>query len=112
MKYKRKRNIALMRRKARQVRGKMRRWYLDKFNKNKIHRGISERLGVCKMCGQCCRLVFKCPFLKKEGKCETCSIYNFRPAQCRHFPIDSKDLKDLGRSCGYSFPNKNKNKDA
>ncbi len=106
MKYSNRRRIATISRTARQAQGKVRRWLLDKFKRSFVRRSLEERIGECKMCGKCCKLVFRCPFLKKEGKCQTCSIYELRPAQCRHFPIDNRDLKDLGGTCGYSFKKK------
>jgi hypothetical protein len=103
MKYVNRRRVALLRRKTRQAKGKIRRWLLDKFRKEQIEKAIAKRRGECRKCGQCCRLVFKCPFLQKEGSCETCKIYKYRPAQCRHFPIDKNDLRELGKTCGYYF---------
>jgi hypothetical protein len=98
--------MALVRRKSRQIKGKLRRWFMDKFKKDAVRLGVSERQGECLMCGKCCKLVFNCPFLEKQGSCEVCKIYKYRPAQCRHFPIDHNDLRDLGRSCGYTFVRK------
>ena len=103
MTYRTKRRMAIFKRKARQVRGKVRRFFLDKFKKQFINRSLSRRQGQCKQCGKCCALVVRCPFLKRVGSKQICSIYDHRPAQCRHFPIDHRDLKDLGRSCGFYF---------
>ena len=34
-----------------------------------------------------------------------CSRYNHgRPGNCTCFPIDGRDLRDVGVTCGYSFP--------
>jgi len=103
MKFRTKRRMVGLARKARQVRGKVRRWLLDKFKKDFIRRRMALRIGECKQCGKCCRLVFRCPFLKRMGDRQICSIYEYRPAQCRHFPIDVRDLRELGHICGYTF---------
>lgn len=46
----------------------------------------------------CCKLDYKCPFLKEEN----CKIYNFRAPNCRVFPRSPDDLK-LVKNCGYTF---------
>lgn len=106
MKFKNKRRIARVTKKARQVSGKVRRWLLDKFKKDFIRRQLDCRVGECRQCGKCCSLVYRCPFLKKVGDKQLCRIYEYRPAQCRHFPIDKRDLKEAGTTCGYSFIHK------
>ena len=103
MRYKNKRRLARITRKARQFQGKVRRWLLDKFKKDFIRRKLAQRDGECQQCGKCCALVYRCPFLVKDGDKQVCRIYEFRPAQCRHFPIDKRDLKEVGIVCGYSF---------
>jgi Fe-S-cluster containining protein len=52
-------------------------------------------------CGKCCSLVFRCPFLNRENQC---TIYHKgRPRHCKTFPLDNKDLQDIGGECGYYF---------
>lgn len=103
MKFQMKRRVATVAGKARQIRGKFRRFFLDKFKLGFIRRQLSSRQGQCLMCGRCCSLVYRCPFLVREGDLQVCSIYRIRPAQCRHFPIDPRDLKEVRGTCGYRF---------
>ena len=64
----------------------------------------ANRTGSCNGCGECCKLPFRCQFLKdKEGGGYTCSIYQFRPPNCRKFPRTAQDLKPVIKQCGFSF---------
>lgn len=84
--------------------GKLRRFFLVHFRKTYVHHQLSARRGACRQCGVCCNLLFTCPALTKNGRClvyGTC-----RPAACRVFPIDQRDIKEVrlcGSKCGYHF---------
>jgi hypothetical protein len=61
-----------------------------------------NRKGKCVSCGECCKLVFVCPFLKyKKGK-SFCSIYKIRPTGCRKYPRSSKEFVTQ-KTCGFRF---------
>ena len=88
--------------------GKIRRFYYHKFNPSYIEKNIIRRKGDCIRCGACCQLVFKCPFLKYENGIAVCEIHEKRPGNCRHFPIDERDIGDRdlvlpNKKCGFSF---------
>ena len=83
------------------LKGVVRRLYLNRFKQAYVRNQISIREGECYQCGQCCKLVFRCPFLNKAGRC---LIYHKgRPMQCRTFPIDGRDLEEVDGKCGYLF---------
>ena len=66
---------------------------------------ISERrIGNCVQCGACCRLPVRCPFLKNgfEREYSYCSVYFFRPPNCRKYPRTSSELITAD-TCGYDF---------
>lgn len=78
----------------------------------KIKRTISSilpvdknRSGECNGCGDCCKLPFRCAFLKEpeEGKF-LCSIYSIRPLNCRKFPRSRDQWETVKENCGFSFP--------
>lgn len=56
-----------------------------------------NRIGCCQNCGRCCHLGMKCLFFRNNK----CSIYRFRPLQCRKSPRTAKYLKEGCR--GYKF---------
>jgi hypothetical protein len=64
----------------------------------------NHRVGACHQCGACCRLPFKCVFLRTgtDGK-SYCSAYRFRPPTCRKFPRTSAQLELVRDVCGFSF---------
>ena len=65
---------------------------------------MEDRNGECNHCGNCCEILFKCPFLLTlEDDTSQCSIYDDRPGQCAAFPIDEKCLADVDFDCTYSF---------
>lgn len=83
---------------------KLRRFYLGTFRKDYIAKAIQEtRQGDCHRCGLCCELIYRCPFLGKDGQnLPYCRIYgDLRPTNCRSYPFDSTDHEVDG--CGYSF---------
>ena len=65
------------------------------------------REGSCNACGECCKLPTRCTFLKTdaEGK-YSCSVYRFRPLNCRKFPRSRAQLAPVMEHCGYSFKEK------
>ena len=63
-----------------------------------------SRTGSCNQCGECCKLPFKCSFLKiAEDGSSSCSAYNFRPLNCRKFPRTQSQLESVIDVCGFSF---------
>jgi hypothetical protein len=64
----------------------------------------NHRSGSCNQCGECCRLPFRCLFLRTgtDGK-SYCSAYRFRPPTCRKFPRTSTQLELVRDVCGFSF---------
>jgi len=87
-----------------QFRGQARRYWLGKFGRSYIAQSLLRRRGHCQQCGMCCTLGRACPFLTRDRRC---LIYGrLRPAACRHFPIDERDIEDVARRgghCSYSF---------
>ncbi len=84
--------------------GKMRRFWLVWFRKAYVAQQVERRQGECNQCGNCCELLFKCPFLIKSETGDTlCSIYENRPQQCAAFPIDKRCLSEVDFDCTYTF---------
>lgn len=93
-----------MTKKIRQFRGKIRRYVLVHFKRGYIEAQQERRYGECNQCGNCCEILFKCPFLIRDSDgLALCSIYEDRPGQCAAFPIDEKCLADVDFDCTYSF---------
>ena len=89
---------------ARQVRGKLRRFVQIRFRRDEVIESLALRRGDCNRCGACCEILFKCPFLKKHTDGTTsCGIYEDRPSQCRLFPIDQRDLAEVRGTCSFYF---------
>jgi hypothetical protein len=89
---------------ARQAQGKLRRLINSNFRKQATLAMLELRQGECNRCGACCELLFKCPFLKKhEDGSSTCGIYEYRPNNCRNFPIEPRDLLEVRGECSYTF---------
>jgi hypothetical protein len=64
----------------------------------------SRRDGSCNNCGACCKLPFRCAFLKTDGDGKSfCSAYKFRPLNCRKFPRTAAQLEPVADVCGFSF---------
>ncbi|MDE3001217.1 MAG: hypothetical protein OXU79_19240 [Gemmatimonadota bacterium] len=92
---------------ARQAAGKIRRFFLVHFRKSYVARQATLLAGECNRCGNCCEILFKCPFLvKHEDGFSVCSIYENRPLQCNAFPIDRRCLADVDFDCTFSFEEK------
>ena len=88
--------------------GKLRRFYLVHLRPEYVRRSLARRVGNCNRTGACCRLMFTCPLLDERTVPVLCSIHESKPAVCRIFPIDERDLRDRdlvmpGKSCGFSF---------
>jgi hypothetical protein len=89
--------------------GKLRRLFIVYCKPKLIKTSLPKRHGECKQCANCCKLLFKCPFLSEDN---LCLIYNskFRPKSCIYFPLSVTDLEDVRLAhkyiCGYSFDNK------
>lgn len=89
--------------------GKFRRLWETVFRRDYIFKQLRKRQGKCTRCGACCRLLFHCPFLKTLPDGNTaCAIRVKRPANCRIFPINAKDLRDRDtlapeHPCGFRF---------
>lgn len=93
-----------MRKKFRLVRGKIRRYATLRFRKGYVEAQVAERRGECNHCGNCCEILFRCPFLiSLDDGSSQCSIYEDRPGQCAAFPIDARDLADVDFDCTYTF---------
>ncbi len=84
------------------LKGKVRRLWLTWFRKGYVRSQLARRQGECLQCGDCCKLMFRCLYLTRD---QLCSRYDHgRPDNCTCFPIDERDLRDVGPRCGYSFP--------
>ena len=79
--------------------GVMRRFALSHFKRSYVEEQARKRQGECRRCGDCCRIIVRCPFLKGRNHCV---IYNKRSAQCKMFPIDERDLRDVP-TCVFRF---------
>lgn len=87
--------------KAWQLRGKMRRFLKTTFPSLNGHE--PRRYGSCSRCGACCKIVYRCPFLVEKDGLYGCGIYERRPQQCRHYPVESQDIYELESGCTYYF---------
>ncbi len=89
---------------SKQTAGKVRRFLLLRFRKSYATEQIEKRQGECNQCGNCCEILFQCPFLVKNDTDDTyCSIYENRPKQCAAFPVNEKCLSEVDFDCSYSF---------
>lgn len=89
--------------------GKVRRLYLMLFRPEYVRQQRALRFGQCKGCGDCCRLVYRCVFLRRGNRC---LIYGGpRPGSCRAFPIDWRDLADVRGACGFRFATEDGNRE-
>ncbi|WP_338669067.1 hypothetical protein [Pseudodesulfovibrio methanolicus] len=87
--------------------GKARRFYLVHFRKDYVRAQLRAREGACRQCGFCCNMLFTCPLLTREGRCVAYGVC--RPRSCRVFPIDQRDIDEVGKCgarCGYRFENR------
>ncbi len=64
---------------------------------------LAARRGECDRCGGCCKILFRCPFLREDPEGNSaCRIYEQRFAQCRLYPIQPRDMLEVER-CTYTF---------
>ncbi len=85
----------------RNLKGEVRRIFFNYVMRSYVRRQLQMRKGSCMQCGKCCSLVFRCPFLNQENRC---AIYHKgRFSHCKTFPLDQRDLRDIGGQCGYYF---------
>ncbi|MCK5809791.1 MAG: YkgJ family cysteine cluster protein [Cocleimonas sp.] len=64
-----------------------------------------NRAGDCNGCGDCCKLPFRCAFLKdRDDGTSRCSIYSVRPPNCRKFPRNRAQWESVKENCGFNFP--------
>lgn len=83
---------------------KMRRFWIGTLKPEYIQKSIeATRQGDCHRCGLCCELIYKCPFLGRDGQnLPYCRIYgDLRPANCRNYPFDAVDSEI--DTCGFTF---------
>lgn len=84
--------------------GKLRRLLLVHFHMRYVQSQLLLRKGECNQCGCCCRLIFPCALLTRDGLCR---VYGGRRwLVCKVFPIDDRDLDDVrlaGGRCGYHW---------
>jgi uncharacterized protein len=94
-----------LRTKGLQAQGKVRRFIQSNVFPAHTQELLKERQGDCDRCGECCKILFRCPFLGQDSKGEyLCRIYQRRFTQCRLFPIQPRDLHEVTR-CSYTFAN-------
>ena len=95
-----------LRKTCRLITGKIRRFLLVRFHKPYVAQQITLLQGECNQCGNCCEILFQCPFLiRVEDGSSMCSIYENRPGQCAAFPINEKCLSDVDFDCTHTFAN-------
>jgi uncharacterized protein len=89
---------------ARQVAGKIRRFFRANVYTAKNEELLARRQGECNRCGACCKILVRCPFLIEEQPNEyKCGIYGEHFNQCRIFPLVPQDLLEIEESCTYTF---------
>ncbi|MEW5807659.1 MAG: hypothetical protein AB1756_09985 [Acidobacteriota bacterium] len=86
-----------------QAKGKLRRFYKSHFRRKKVWESIGMRRGECDRCGECCKILLRCPFLVELDDTTYCRIYEKRFSQCRLYPIEPKDIREIGGKCTYDF---------
>ncbi|MDK1031809.1 MAG: phosphatidylserine decarboxylase family protein [Planctomycetia bacterium] len=79
---------------------KVRRFVLSQTRRRYVEAAIAQRKGACVRCGQCCSLVWRCPYLADGNQCR---IYDKRFKPCDNFPIDYWDLRWAVVPCGHKF---------
>jgi Fe-S-cluster containining protein len=62
-----------------------------------------RRTGACNGCGACCKLPFRCWFLRDRGDGTAyCAIYRWRPLNCRKYPRTRAEHITTD-TCGFHF---------
>ncbi len=86
-----------------QLKGKLRRFVQANLLVEDTGALLSRRSGECNRCGDCCKILFRCPFLSTDADGQyTCRIYDRRFAQCRLFPLHAADLREVAQ-CSFTF---------
>ena len=63
-----------------------------------------SRTGSCNQCGECCKLPFKCSFLKiAEDGSSSCQVYNRKQQAVQNIPRTQSQLEPVIDVCGFSF---------
>ncbi len=87
---------------ALQIKGKLRRFVQAQAGQD-TEALLARRSGECNRCGDCCKIVFRCPFLGTDAEGQyTCRIYDYRFSQCRLFPLHAVDLREV-KQCSFTF---------
>jgi Fe-S-cluster containining protein len=87
-----------------QLRGKARRFVQANVVRQDTEALLARRHGECNRCGACCKIAFRCPFLKTDQNGDSsCRIYGLRFTQCRLYPLHASDLLELKGQCSYTF---------
>ncbi len=87
-----------------QLRGKTRRFVQASLLREDAQPLLARRHGDCNRCGACCKIAFRCVFLKTDQQGNSsCRIYGLRFTQCRLFPLHAEDLLGLEGQCSYTF---------
>ncbi len=89
--------------KPKQAAGKIRRFYKSHFRKGEVEEMMRFREGECGRCGRCCKILFRCPFLVEQERTTYCMIYEKRFSQCRLYPIEPRDMLEVGGECAFTF---------
>ncbi len=77
---------------ARRLWGTARRYLVVRLRPRYVEKQMERRRDACRRCGDCCRIVIRCPYLMDANHC---TVYERRPRQCGVFPIDERDLRDV-----------------
>jgi hypothetical protein len=86
-----------------QFRGKIRRLLQTTLMLSRTEAMLAQRKGECNRCGACCKILFRCPFLATDADGQyVCRIYARRFLQCRLYPIQTEDLREVNE-CSYTF---------
>ena len=85
--------------------GKIRRFYKATFRPRASAKLVELRHGDCNRCGRCCKILFRCPFLREDGDTYSCRIYGYHFSACKLFPLEQRDINELGGDCTYYFTN-------
>jgi phosphatidylserine decarboxylase len=79
--------------------GKLRRLLICHLRPGLVRKRIAMRAGACRGCAECCDLMFRCPYLNEQRRC---NIYTKRFKPCSDYPIDERDNEFI--DCGFRFP--------
>jgi len=86
-----------------QAAGKLRRFYKSTFRRRHAEAGVALRRGECNRCGRCCKILFRCPFLREANGEYSCRIYGHHFTACKLFPLEPADLAELDGECTFTF---------